>query len=437
MDLIACEHRDAEKTGKACEHLVAKTVAGENRSSLEHFRYFTGFGIECVFLCPQCGKLPDFGRFFWRTICDSCVDYIGCGKHVGDLGAPQISIRDTGLKLEHQVVSLITSNLRVVTVEPLVFSDTSSWIILTAANELMEFNAAEPSLRLVTTISELGLSTDQPISITVSKNGQFVAVTHAHGTDGVVFDRINRRVTMRLARGDYRTEHCHFSVAFFEFERKQLLIHATDWNRLDVSNPEDGTLITQRSPTSYKAGESIPAHYLDYFQCGLAVSPNGEWVADNGWVWQPAGIVIAWNLKRWLKDNVWEAEDGESMKSLCWRDYYWDGPMCWIDDHTVAIWGIGEDDLLMIPGVRLFDVVSGEEKKSFAGPTAKLGKIAFDRWLFSWQPDGPFSIWDISDGARLLIDPDFVTFGYHSGSKAFFSQLPDGTFCLSKVRENL
>jgi len=106
---------------------------------------------------------------------------------------------------------------------------------------------------------------------------------------------------------------------------------------------------------------------------------------------------------------------------------------------------------LLIPGVRLFDVESGAEKLSFAGPVAgsttfstqvrgkeqtvsqRVGVLAFDRWLFSWIPQGPFSAWDINDGARVLIAPDFAPLSYHPTLKRFLSQLPDSAICTTKL----
>lgn len=449
MDSIVCAHRDAAKVGRACEHLLLNKAGAEYYPSPEHLRHFTGCGLEFVLLCPQCGERSDRGEPFWRTICDSCVKELGCGKRLGDSGAPQILTRDSGLRLAHQIVPLAAKAVQAA--EPLSRPGDDSWLILSEDHELLEFDASKPSLCAVTTISQLGLPTDQPVSIAVSRDGRFVAVTQIHGPDGVVFDRVNRRATMRLARGDYYPEHCRFPVAFFEQEGRQLLIHATDWNRLDLSDPADGALLSRREPTSYRQGEARPAHDLDYFHCGLAVSPDGHWIANNGWIWHPVGVVTSWNLQRWLKDNVWESEDGESKKSLCWRGYFWDGPLCWIDHRTIAVWGLGEDDVLLVPGVRLFDVESGAEKSSFAGPVAdssallmkgrsedptlsqRAGTLAFDRWLFSWLPSGPFSVWDVHDGARLLLDPGFAPLNYHPGSRQFISQLPDGSFRLTRI----
>ena len=81
-----------------------------------------------------------------------------------------------------------------------------------------------------------------------------------------------------------------------------------------------------------------PEHDLDYFHATLLPSPDGKWIADNGWAWQPVGIVRAWSIERWLNENVWESEDGPTAKNLCGQDN-WDQPMCWINNRTLAAWG--------------------------------------------------------------------------------------------------
>ncbi len=46
-----------------------------------------------------------------------------------------------------------------------------------------------------------------------------------------------------------------------------------------------------------------PLHYLDYFHGELSVSPAENWIADNGWVWHPSGIVTSWSLQAWFNGN--------------------------------------------------------------------------------------------------------------------------------------
>jgi hypothetical protein len=330
-----------------------------------------------------------------------------------------------------------------------------SWLVLTTSGELKSFDTCGNVATSALLASDLGIDCGRPSSLVLSPNGRFAALANTYERTGVVVDLNSGTTTMRLARGNYYPEHCQFPLSFFEHNGRQLLIHATDWNRLDISDPATGELLTVREPTAYKRDEQPPAHYLDYFHCGLSVSPDGQWIADNGWSWHPVGIITTWSLTQWLTTNIWESEDGTSKKSLCWRDYFWDGPLCWVDNRTVAVWGLGEDDILLIRGVRLFDVESGAEKFSFAGPVCgeekevvrikgkettflhRAGTLVFDQWLFSWMRGNPFSIWDISDGARLLEEQDFTPLGYHPVTKEFLSIWPDGILRLSRVLESV
>lgn len=445
---IICAHKDAERTGRACEHLLKKAT-DEFYSSSEHFRYFTGRGADFVLLCPECAKKSDFGEPHWRTVCDSCVQDLACGKRLGEVGTVEFSCREAGLALNHRSV---VSAKKIAAAGALGQRTDGRWLLLSAECELLLLDPTAKTLNGIGVPLPPNIDRGQPLMLCVSSDARFAAIANTYGRHGVVVDLERECVTMELIRGNYYNEHCKFPLAFTEHGGKQLIIHATDWNRLDVSNPVSGQLLTSREPTSYQRGQDRPSHYVDYFQCSLAVSPGGEWVAGNGWIWHPIGCVTSWSVKRWLEGNVWESEDGPSKKTLCGRDYYWNGPLCWIDDHTLAVWGLGDDDILLIPGVRIFDVRSGRETSSFIGPVGgsiaadmlvngkeqhfriSAGSLVFDQWLYSWMEGKPFTVWDVKDGACVLEQPDFTPIDYHRGTKEFLSQLPDGTICLSCVR---
>lgn len=271
---------------------------------------------------------------------------------------------------------------------------------------------------------------ENEVILRTTRNGDIVAIANRHGQKGVVLDAISGQTKLLLNRGDYHNDHSIFSLAFVENDDRTLLIHATAWNRLDVSDVEAAEMLTVRSPTSYKEGEDRPEHYLDYFHCGLLVSPGQQYIADNGWVWAPVGLIATWSISNWLQENLWESEDGPSKKYLCQRDYYWDGPFCWIDDRHLAVWGYGGDDLWLIPAVRIFDVESGEQVRWFPGPQ---GTLVFDEYLFSWNEEGT-SIWEVSSGERLLSDDSLCPMGYHPSSKCFLSVQSEGKICLSRLR---
>ncbi len=197
-----------------------------------------------------------------------------------------------------------------------------------------------------------------------------------------------------------------------------LLVHGTDWNRLDITDLVTGTLMTERNAPTYVPGQQVE-HYLDYFHAGLLLSPDGEWIADNGWVWGSSSLTTAWSLKRWLETNVWESEDGLSRREFFYREHRVD-PICWIDSRTLAILGYdeSEEDTALRPGLRLFDVVSGDEVHSFSGPE---GDLFFDEYLFSCSAEKGTALWDVRSGERLYRDPTFCPIRYHPGTKQFLT----------------
>ena len=165
---------------------------------------------------------------------------------------------------------------------------------------------------------------------------------------------------------------------------------------------------------------------------------------SNGWVWRPDGAIDAWDLKRWFGENVWESEDGRSKVRLCWRGYFWDGPLCWTDDRTVAVWGYGKDDDWLIPAVRLFDVISGRETFWFAGPEAISRKtsdclldpsssMVFGDYLFALSKEHGTGVWDVATGECLLQDGDIRPDRYHPGAKRFVTALSASSFRLSRL----
>lgn len=264
----------------------------------------------------------------------------------------------------------------------------------------------------------------------VSPNGDLVAVANRYGEKGVVLDLATGRPSMKLLRDNGHEDVSCFPLSFIELDGRLLLIHGTAWNRLDVSDARTGTLLTEREPTSYAQGEPRPQHYLDYFHCQLVVSPGQQYIVDNGWVWHPLGVVVTWSLPVWLRKNVWESEDGESKRDLCSRGYFWDGPLCWIDDLHVAVWGYGQDDDRLIPAVCIFDVRTGKQDSWFPGPK---GSLAFDRYLFSFDEKEGLSVWDVETGERLLSQSSLCPAGYHAGAKSFLSILKNGKVQISRL----
>ncbi|HJZ48141.1 MAG TPA: hypothetical protein VKE41_13275 [Roseiflexaceae bacterium] len=298
------------------------------------------------------------------------------------------------------------------------------WVAITGDGKLVQLDLQQGTIEFLAAVATVPLQLDEPLTLQLSPGGRLAAVANTYGRFGQVIDLTTGAPTMMLDRGNYHEDVCQFSVAFFTHADRLLLIHATDWNGLDISDPLTGAPLTAREPTSYRRGEPRPEHYLDYFHCGLSVSPNQEWIVDNGWVWHPWGYVRSWSLSHWHGTNCWESEDGPSLRTLCDRSYLWDAALCWVNDTTLAVWGEGRDDEAMLPAVQIFDVASGIHLRWFAGPdvapynvwppeSGRRGWMVYDRWLFAVSPQHGTGIWDVMGGEPLHHDPACIPIVYH------------------------
>jgi ribA/ribD-fused uncharacterized protein len=422
---VQCEHQDASEIGLACEHLI------DNRGTVRrYYRRFTGQGTVFDAVCPACRSALVEREPPLRKLCSDCFEAFLNGYREGDLGSPAIRERPTPLDLAYEVVHIEglpqgpLADLQPMQDEP------GAFLALTRAGELLRVDLGRRAASSSGRLPDAAVDMSGEINLRPSRDGRLAAVVEAHGRRGVVLELGSGRVRMELLRDDYHIKHTRFPVAFFELDGRLLLAHGTAWNRLDVSDPWTGLRLTERGPTSDQQSEPRADHGLDYFHGALLVSPDGEWVIDNGWVWAPFGIVRTFSLRRWVDENLWESEDGASGKDLCARGYYWDGPVCWLDARTVAVWGLGDDDLLLAPGVRVFDVGSGEELRSFSGPAEGL---VFDEHLFSFAPAHGISAWDVITGDRIRFDPGFCPSGYHPGARCFFALEQDGSVRIARL----
>jgi len=445
MTKIDCPHKEAIDTRFACQHLIGS-------EDTEYARHFIGEGLSYNLICEACAPLVRDGQeLSLLSVCLECFDQLELQHYwQGIEGKPEVYYEPTALLFSHRIVRRgHLANGELLDIQPASENTSSIWIGITADRKIAKIDLDTTIVSTIAEVSESELTFSEHVSLTVSEDGKLAALVNTVGSDGVVFDLTSGRSTFLLNRGEYRTDVTPFSVAFFMHQGNQLLVHGTEWNRLDISDPYTGRLLTERRLLHYDDPKVRPEHYLDYFHGRLFVSPNQQWIADDGWVWAPVGMISSWSLKRWMEVNWWESEDGESKKMLCQRSYCWGLPVCWINDRTIAIWGYGDDDELLIPAVRLVDVVTGSELRWFAGPeiepgdatewTAKLlgpsGNIVFDKYLFSCSRKYGITVWDVEKGACLHTDESSKPIRYHRGTKEFISFLPDGSFKLSKLTD--
>ncbi len=423
MIKIYCPHQDATATKLVCVHLTERPP-----DRTDYHKWFTGKEHEYHLICLDCHKQFDKGSsdIELQAICAACFANIETeGSFDGLLGQPEIYERATSLAFSSKIVTMrVPINEKLLAIQPLDSQRESVWIGITEEENIWHINLASYTASVLAQLPANSINFKQPLLLRLSLDGRYAAVANTHGQHGVVIDLATGRATMHLQRDNYCIQHSQFPLVFFEQDGRTLLVHGTLWNRLDISDPRTGTLLTERTIQPYKK-DKLPEHYLDYFHCGLTVSPDQEWIVDNGWRWTPIGFLRTWNLQRWFHENVWESEDGPSKMSLGNRWYYWDGPLCWVDNRTLAVWGYGEDDIWLLPAIVIFDVVSGKELRWFAGPQ---GNLFFDDYLFSYSDEHGTAIWDITTGERLLHGRNTRPTHYHLGAKQFLRVLPDGTF---------
>lgn len=298
----------------------------------------------------------------------------------------------------------------------------SLWLLLAGDGGLVRFDADSGETTLVarvrTTVEEPRTphGGNQPrLRLHASRRGEFAAVCRDFGQFGEVVDLRTGKVTLSLDGGAYHAETVPFSFAFADIDGRVVAIHRSEWNRLDLSDPATGQLLSARELTK--------EHGLDYFHGELYVSPDQRHVLEDGWVWHPVGIPAAWDLERWRMDNPWESEDGPSRVSLCVRAYSWNGAMAWIDERRVAIEGLGDDDRSMEAGARIFDITakapreegdpdwdSAKELFSFKGPR---GRFFGSRGRLLCADPAGLTVWNPETGEQIGTVPGFVPTHQH------------------------
>nr|BDT32352.1 WD40 repeat domain-containing protein [Myxococcus sp. MH1] len=416
METLACGHA-APVAGLCCVHLLENEDAG-------YYVRFTGRGAWMDLLCEDCGRVSHPGQAH-RAVCTDCQQAtVARGFDlIGVIGRPESRSRATDLRFEHREHSLSALTGRT----PLAVAalGASSWLAVDPEGALLRLDLDEAPPARLGSVSDTALDLAAPLALHVSACARFAAVVNLRGSHGVVVDLTTGAVTMRLDRGSYHTKHCDYSVAFFRDGDRTLLVHATGWNRLDLSDPASGALLSAREPPSRgEPNQPIRAHELDYFHCGLTVSPNDEWLVDDGWVWHPVGILTSLSLRRWVRENVWESEDGPSQRRLREVPYYWDGPRCFVGPRILATWGFGGDVDKLIDAALFHDVSTGKLLRWFPGPR---GAFECDgNLLLASAADTGTAVWDIETGEKLHEDATLKPTAWHPVARRFLTVLPQG-----------
>ena len=405
------------------KHLQQVCVHLDHAVDKDMVLVFTGQRAESVLLCSECMRRPLVESApFWVTVDaaelqrlydDCCLD--------GWRGEPEVVCRPGD-----SLAPLLTVDIGEANVLAFGALPQDRWLFYTAAGDFEVVDAAKPvSAQRYRVAQALVPETKlkyphmrlrvQP-RVLCDASGRFAAVVGDFGRYGVVVDLEQGRHTLTLDGGDYHFDMQEFSACFIEHQGRPVLVHRSDWNRLDASDPATGELLTVRESPHHR-GE----HDLNYFHGALAVAPDGRRILDSGWVWAPVGIPTVFDAQIWLQDNVWETEDGPSKAALLQLEDWNRG--IWINNELIAIpqeldaFSPGADTSSYSRAPRksmalLVPLRDQGRVTPLAGPRGRLFSDGVQ--LFSADENG-LAVWDLADGAQTGFIPDFEPTVQHDG----------------------
>jgi hypothetical protein len=377
----------------------------------------TGTAMKYDILCHECaGSEEPVSHLI--EVCVGCFDRADEWTN-GWRGAPEILVRDKEIAG--------TWRTRPCTVEPVnarcLAPLPGGWLAYTAEG-LVEIDAGGEHLLGPIALPED--TSDGPPetwggrkrgpALYTSPDGRFAAIVSDYGRYGTVVDLPEWATVLDLERDRDDVEFTRYPFAFIGRGDSAKVVAGTDWNRLDVFELPDGHLLTDRV-TSYERGEAPPEHYLDYFQGAVLPNPSERLLVVDGWAWHPVGAPMVVDAEAWLQGDVHAAEDGDHLRSPTGA---WDQPIAWVDDDTVAIQRIGNDDERMLEGIELYEARSTRRIRVFAGPSGPMWAY---RGLLYVAAKGGFEIWDPAEGARIGLHEGFTPTAHRDG---VFAELGNG-----------
>ncbi|MCM3170856.1 hypothetical protein [Paenibacillus sp. MER 99-2] len=298
---------------------------------------------------------------------------------------------------------------------------------------------------LQTNIPDLNLL--HPVQIVISPDGAVAAVSNVYGQHAAVYDLLDGKEILQLSRDDYHYDVSTYPLSFAYIDQRLILVHGTEWNRLDLTDVLLGESLTVRHTPIHHNDSSqntdepdTSEHYLDYFHGKLSVSPDQKWIVDSGWVWAPLGITRSWSLENWLS-HVWESEDGSSIHDL-WQTMDWDLPSAWIAPHTIAIWGQVDEEMVdeedweeegVSPAIIFFNAQTGERIGVITSvpafnttspiegvfPHAQAGMAADEDTLFTWRHGLDLHVWNCPTLTCIATTTEVHPQLYHHQAKLF------------------
>jgi hypothetical protein len=173
----------------------------------------------------------------------------------------------------------------------------------------------------------------------------YICVSERYGLNAVVVNTESGDIKA-FKREDYYAYASSFSIGFIEHGGRTLLVHQTQWNRLDITDLDTGEFLSEReivcreiaNGCNDENGEWIEARYeernhIDYFHSLLHISPKGNGFLSNGWLWAPCDRILYFNLEKFLLGYE------PTMTAFLYNGggYNWDRPCAFIKEDIVVI----------------------------------------------------------------------------------------------------
>ncbi|MEU2391497.1 hypothetical protein [Streptomyces sp. NPDC007369] len=392
---LICGH-DAPAYGlPLCEHI--RTATAER---VDHYIHYTGRGAETQRICGLCRN--EAATAVTAAVCEDCFDERE-GDGLGVFGHPEVVDASRPVPGAVENLPLPDDAGRVLDIAPI----EQGFLLLCDDGRILRWDPEPGTCTKVARSTVVVPAGAQPwcgrakaLRLHASRDGAFAAVVIDHGQTGEVIDLSTGLVTIPLDNGGYHSYTVPFSLAFAEHAGRTVVLHRADWRVIEVADAATGAPVT-RIPM-------VEAHtpWAGCFHGALHLSPEGTRIASDAWWWQPTGMVMAWDVPRWLADgeSSWPQDIGLARLPFC--EGYWNRPVVWLDENRLVLGGLGDDELEIVPGARVFDLRDRQEDDpmrptevaTFGGPEGRF--FAAHGLLFSLSEAG-LVIWDPATGARL------------------------------------
>ncbi len=175
---------------------------------------------------------------------------------------------------------------------------------------------------------------EKSISLQLSDQDNLISITNSKGKVGCIYNLVLKEIALTLDRKDYNTEQTYFPIKFLTINNLDYLIHATDWNHLEIFDFKLKKNLTERTTNKYVEGKKNEL-YLDYFYGQLHLSPSKKWLLSSGWNWHPVSSLKFIDFNKWMNESKFEPEKENDANRIIMSNY-WDRALCWIDDDTIA-----------------------------------------------------------------------------------------------------